>query len=65
MIVKESNKNGLSFYFEYDWYHPDGMCIRTWGDGGIYDRRITYDEHRHVTIVDDSRASASRPAVSE
>ena len=55
VIVKETNKNGLSFHFEYDWYHPDGMCIRTWGDGGIYDRRITYDEHRHVTIVDDSR----------
>jgi RHS repeat-associated protein len=55
VIVKETNKNGLSFYFEYDWYHPDGMCVRTWGDGGIHDRRITYDEHRHVTIVDDSR----------
>ncbi len=55
VLVKETNKNGLSFYFEYDWYHPDGLCIRTWGDGGIYDRRLTYDEHRHVTIVDDSR----------
>jgi RHS repeat-associated protein len=55
VLVKETNRNGLSFYFEYDWYNPDGLCIRTWGDGGIYDRRITYDEHRHVTVVDDSR----------
>ncbi len=55
VLVKETNRNGLSFYFEYQWYDPDGWCVRTWGDGGIYDRRITYDEIRHVTIVDDSR----------
>ncbi|XXX76642.1 DUF6531 domain-containing protein [Sorangium sp. So ce134] len=55
VLVQETNRNGLSFYFEYDWYHPDGWCIRTWGDGGIYDRRITYDKHRHFTVVDDSR----------
>ena len=55
VMVKETNRNGLSFYFEYQWYDPDGMCVRTWGDGGIFDRRITYDEIKHVTIVDDSR----------
>jgi RHS repeat-associated protein len=55
VLVKETNRNGFSFHFEYDWYHPDGWCIRTWGDGGIYDRKIIYDKHRHVTIVDDSR----------
>jgi RHS repeat-associated protein len=55
VMVKETNRNGLSFYFEYQWYDPDGWCIRTWGDGGIYDRRITYDEVNHVTLVDDSR----------
>ncbi|MEO7330857.1 MAG: DUF6531 domain-containing protein, partial [Minicystis sp.] len=55
VLVKETNRNGLSFHFEYDWYHPEGWCERTWGDGGIYDRRITYDKHRHLTIVDDSR----------
>lgn len=55
VLIRETNRNGLSFYFEYDWYHPQGWCIRTWGDGGIYDRRITYDKLRHVTLVDDSR----------
>jgi RHS repeat-associated protein len=55
VLTKETNRNGLSFHFEYQWYDPDGWCVRTWGDGGIYDRRITYDELQHVTIVDDSR----------
>jgi RHS repeat-associated protein len=55
VLVKESTRNGLSFHFEYQWYDPEGWCTRTWGDGGIYDRRITYDEVNHVTLVDDSR----------
>ena len=55
VLVMETNRNGLSFHFEYDDYEPDGWCVRTWGDGGIYDRRITYDKHRHLTVVDDGR----------
>ncbi len=55
VMVKETNRNGLSFYFEFDAYEPEGWCVRTWGDGGIYDRRITYDKIRHFTVVDDSR----------
>lgn len=55
MTVKETNRNGLSFYFEFDAYEPDGWCVRTWGDGGIYDRKIQYDKVRHLTVVDDSR----------
>jgi RHS repeat-associated protein len=55
VLVKETNRNGLSFYFEYDWEHPEGWCTRTWGDGGIYDHRITYDKNGHMTLVEDSR----------
>ena len=60
VMVKETNRNGLSFHFEYQWYDPDGWCTRTWGDGGIYDRRLTYDEYGHVTIVDDSRGGRTQ-----
>lgn len=55
VLVRETNKNGLSFHFEYDWENPEGWCVRTWGDGGIYDRRITYDKAGHTTLVDDGR----------
>jgi len=55
VLIREMNKNGLSFYFEYDWENPEGWCVRTWGDGGIYDRRITYDKARYTTFVDDGR----------
>lgn len=54
VLTRETLRGGLSFHFEYDWEHPEGWCVRTWGDGGIYDRRIVYDKHRHVTAVEDS-----------
>jgi RHS repeat-associated protein len=55
VLTRETDRNGVSFHFEYDWAHPEGWCVRTWGDGGIYDRQISYDKHRHVTMVRDSR----------
>jgi RHS repeat-associated protein len=55
VLVRETRRGGLSFYFEYDVTAPEGWCVRTWGDGGIYDHRVTYDEARRLTLVDDSR----------
>ncbi|MFO0588737.1 MAG: DUF6531 domain-containing protein [Polyangiaceae bacterium] len=55
LLVRETNRNGLSFHFEYDWDDPDGWCVRTWGDDGIYERTIFYDKLRHITFVDDGR----------
>ncbi|WP_437828343.1 DUF6531 domain-containing protein [Sorangium sp. So ce1153] len=60
VMVKETRKGGLSFHFAWNWYHPEGWCVRTWGDGGIYDRRITYDEHRHFTSVEDGRGGITQ-----
>jgi len=52
LLVKETDRNGLSFYFEYDGFNTDARCIRTWGDGGIYDHKITYIDG--LTIVENS-----------
>jgi RHS repeat-associated protein len=46
------NRNGLSFYFEYDGKDEKARCIHTWGDGGIYDHKIDYQPG--VTIVENS-----------
>jgi RHS repeat-associated protein len=54
LLVKETNRNGLSFYFEYDEYTPDGWCVHTWGDGGIYDHKLRYYKAAHITIVENS-----------
>ena len=53
-MVKETNRVGLSFYFQYDGLGSAARCIRTWGDGGIYDHVITYDTANRRTLVENS-----------
>ncbi|HVY37530.1 MAG TPA: DUF6531 domain-containing protein [Polyangia bacterium] len=54
LLVRETNRNGLSFYFAYDGHGEDAYCIRTWGDGGIYDHVLDYDKAGKVTCVTNS-----------
>jgi RHS repeat-associated protein len=51
-LVKETKRNGVSFYFEYD---AGGYCTRTWGDGGIYERRLVYHKYGFTCQVHDGR----------
>jgi YD repeat-containing protein len=55
LMVKETKRSGLSFHFAYEGRGNDACCIATWGDGGIYKRRLIYDTNNHTTIVSDSR----------
>ena len=60
-MVRHTDRNGLSFHYEYD-KGPDGWrVVRSWGDGGLYaykffyldaarERRIT-DSLGHVSVV--------------
>ena len=52
LIVKETWRNGLSWYFEYDGTGIGSRCVHTWGDGGIYNHKLTFREG--VTEVLDS-----------
>ena len=55
LMVKETKRGGLSFYFTYEGRGEEARCIATWGDGGIYKRTLIYDTNNHTTIVTDSR----------
>ena len=52
LLAREVNRNGLAFYFEYDAKDEKARCIHTWGDGGIYDHKLTYQPS--VTVVENS-----------
>jgi YD repeat-containing protein len=54
LLVQETNRNGLSFYFEYDGTDTHARCLRTWGDGGIYDHKLTYFPGAGYTVVENS-----------
>lgn len=58
-LVQETDRNGLSFWFEYDGFGPFARCTRTWGDGGLHDHAITYDVKGRRTIVEDSLGHAT------
>jgi RHS repeat-associated protein len=60
LLVRETDRNGLSFHFEYDGLGQDAWCTRTWGDGGLYDHRIAYDKANHVTFVTNSLGETTR-----
>ena len=51
LLTRETNRNGLSFYFEYDGGGTGARCLRTWGDGGIHDNTVSYDLENKVTRV--------------
>ena len=54
LLTRETDRNGLRFYFAYDGLGEDAWCVRTWGDGGIYDHEIAYDKQSHATFVTNS-----------
>lgn len=54
LMTRETNRNKLSFYFEYDGAGQNARCLHTWGDEGIYERRITYVPKSNLTKVKDS-----------
>jgi RHS repeat-associated protein len=60
LMVRETDRTDLSFYFEYDGLGEDAWCTRTWGDGGIYDHVIRYDKQNHVTFVTNSLGHTSQ-----
>jgi RHS repeat-associated protein len=52
LLVKETWRNGHQWNFEYDVKANGGRCIHTWGDGDIYNHKLTYFEG--CTIVENS-----------
>jgi RHS repeat-associated protein len=54
LLIRETNRNGLSFHFEYKGDGPEARCVHTWGDRDIYERRLTYDHFARTTMVENS-----------
>lgn len=59
LLVQETDRDGVTFYFEYDGRDSTASCIRTWGNDGnstdrLFFREITYDKKNRRTFVEDS-----------
>lgn len=52
LLVKETWRNGMEWYFVFEGKTNGSRCIHTWGDGDIYNHKLTYTEG--CTIVENS-----------
>jgi YD repeat-containing protein len=43
LMVQETDRNGLSFYWMYDGRGSSARCVRTWGDGAIFNQKLLYN----------------------
>lgn len=44
LMVSKKDRNGQTFYWEYDGPQTGARCVHTWGDGGILEGWIEYHE---------------------
>jgi RHS repeat-associated protein len=50
LMVSKTDRNGQTFYWEYDGKVTGSRCIHTWGDGGLLEGWIAYhDGYNEVT----------------
>ncbi|NVB42049.1 RHS domain-containing protein [Pseudenhygromyxa sp. WMMC2535] len=53
LLVRETDRNGLSFHFEYETIAGAARCVRTWGDEDIFVRTLEYEVAEGRTIETD------------
>jgi RHS repeat-associated protein len=53
-MVRHTDRNGLSFYYEYATANGDWRVIHAWGDGGLYDYRFEYTDVLRERRITDS-----------
>jgi RHS repeat-associated protein len=54
LLIRSTNRNGLSFRFAYEGKGMGARCVHAWGDRGIYERWLEYDRETGMTVVEDS-----------
>lgn len=48
LMVEKTDRNGQTFYWEYDGVGTGARCVHTWGDGGLLEGTIEYREGYNV-----------------
>jgi RHS repeat-associated protein len=59
-LIRHTDRNNLSFYYEYGPIGPETRVIRSWGDGGLYNYSFQYDlKDRQVRVTNSLGASTT------
>ncbi|WP_298315320.1 DUF6531 domain-containing protein [uncultured Aquimarina sp.] len=50
LMFSKTDRNGQTYYWEYDGFKTGAKCVHTWGDGGVLDYIIEYGrEYNTIT----------------
>ena len=53
-LTRHTDRNGLSFHYEYQASAGSHRCVHAWGDGGLYDYRFEFLDAERTTLMTDS-----------
>ncbi|WP_202702888.1 RHS repeat-associated core domain-containing protein [Flavobacterium sp. UGB4466] len=56
LMVEKTDRNGQTFYWEYD---TENRCVHTWGDGGWQEGRIEYHTEEGYNLVTDANGAVT------
>ncbi len=59
LMVKKTDRNGQSFYWEYDGEVTGARCIHTYGDGGYQEGWIEYHNEEGYNLVTDANGATT------
>ena len=48
LMVEKTDRNGQTFYWKYDGFNTGAKCIHTYGDGGILEGKIDYEDGYNI-----------------
>lgn len=59
LLIRDTDRDNVAFYFEYDGIDSSARCVRTWGSDGItsdriFFRELSFDTENRRTIVENS-----------
>ena len=60
LMTKEVDATGFAFHFAWDGRDESARCRRTWGDGGLFVRELSYGPEPRVTHVRDGAGRTER-----
>jgi len=48
LLIQETNRNGLNFYFVYEGEGTEAKCVHTYGDDDLLNYKLTYEEGKTI-----------------
>lgn len=59
LLVREADRSGFAYGFHWEGAGVGARCVYTSGDGGLFERWLSYDDQTRTTMVTDRRGAVT------